>query len=157
LDVGSTQVPSQTISLPGQETVQVLDTHASPEAQTIPAEPLPLPHPTDAPQNCVLEVGSMQLPPHTISLPGQETVQALDTHASPEAQTVPAEPLPLPQPALAPQYCALEVGSMQVPPQTISLPGQETVQALDTHASPEAQTVPAEPLPLPQPALAPQY
>jgi hypothetical protein len=103
----------------------------------------------------------MQLPPQFTSLPGQVTWHPEGVQTSPsKRQFEPALPvLPVPQPAVAPQNWLLVVGSMQVPLQLISLPGQVTAHPLGVHTSPRVvQFWPALPIPpVPQPAVAPQY
>jgi hypothetical protein len=116
--------------------------------------PHALPH---APQLLGSSLTLVHVPLQLVSPDWQETAQVLDEQTWPAEHGTPAEPLPAPQPAVAPQYWLLVAGLMQLPPHAISVPGQESVHVLATQTLPEPQTDPAEPLPLPQPALAPQY
>jgi hypothetical protein len=151
--VGSTQVPLQLISLPGQVTAQPLGVQTSPlVVQFWPGLPIPpVPQPAVAPQYWLLEVGSMQVPPQSISLPGHETEHCPLPHTCPEGHATPALPEPLPHPSAAPQCWLLVDGSMQPPLQLISVPGQDTEQVPPEQTWPLGHDVPpAQPAPTPQ-------
>lgn len=99
----------------------------------------------------------MQTPPQSISAPGHDTAHTPSAQTFPFVQAAPALPPLTPQPLVAPQLARLVAGSMQLPPQSISVPGQDTAQAPWLQALPLMQTVPALPLPdTPQPTVAPQ-
>jgi hypothetical protein len=108
-------------STPEDASTQSCDTQLVPVPQAAPALPtLPTPQPAVAPQYDELVVGSMQAPPHATSPVGHVQPEPL-AHDAPVGQTAPALPTPpTPQPAVAPQYCVLAVGSMHVPPQLTS-------------------------------------
>ena len=75
----------------------------------------------------------------------------------PLVQGVPADPLPMPQPSVAPQYVGSVAGLTQAPPQLTSVPGHETEHMAALHTSPLGHIVPALPIPpVPHPAVAPQ-
>jgi hypothetical protein len=94
-----------------------LSMHPNPVVHVNPAMPPLTPQPAVAPQYVLLLVGSMHEPPHATSVPGQP--QPLVVHTAPGMQLMPALPPAVPQPAVAPQYCVLLVGSTQLPPQLI--------------------------------------
>jgi hypothetical protein len=99
----------------------------------------------------------MQVPPQLICVPGHETVHTPLAHTLPAAQAVPALPLPpAPHAPVAPHCVRLVCGSMQVPPQLICVPGQDTLHTPLAHTLPSAQAVPALPPLAPQPGVAPQ-
>jgi hypothetical protein len=86
LESGSTHVPPQSISFAGHDTWQTPFAQTLPFAQATPALPpaSPVPQPEVAPQYWRLEVGSMQIPPHSTRLAWQESWQV------PFEQTLPA-------------------------------------------------------------------
>ena len=97
-----------------------------PSPQEAPTLPPPFPQAPVAPQCALLVSGSTQVPSQLICPLGHETRQEPALQTLPEAHVVPAVPPPLPQAPLAPQLPWLVSGSMQVPPQLICVPGQET-------------------------------
>jgi hypothetical protein len=153
---GSTHVPPQLISFPGQEIWQEPLPQRLPLLQTMPVLPPPVPQRPDAPQYELFVSGSMHVPPQSISLPGQDTWQVPFAHTLPLLHAVPALPPPFPQSPVAPQYAPLESGAMHVPPQLICVPGQATAQEPFAHTFPTAQATPAVPPPFPQSPAAPQ-
>jgi hypothetical protein len=161
LVAGSMQLPPQFTSAPGQVTWHPVGVHTSPRLrQLAPALPVPAPQPVVAPQYWLLLAGSTHVPLQLISLPGQVIAQPFGVHTSPRVvQFWPALPIPpVPQPAVAPQYWLLDVGSMHVPLQLISLPGHETPHCPLAQTSPDGHCVPVLPAPpAPQPAVAPQW
>ena len=125
----STQVPLQFVNVAGQSGAHtpapqtVSPVHATP---ALPPVQLPL-----APQFELLVCGLMQVPPQLISGVGQLTPHMPPLQTSPPVHAVPAfAPLQLP---LAPQFELLVFGSMQLPPQLISVPGQETTHVPSLH------------------------
>jgi len=120
-------VPLQLISLAWHVTTQTLLLHTDPAGQLSPAVPTPpVPHCPVAPQKILLDVGSTQDPPQSISVCRHDVWHALAEQTSPEGHVVPAEPLPpVPHCPVAPQNVLLDVGSTQDPPQLTSAPGQE--------------------------------
>jgi hypothetical protein len=112
------------------------------------------------PQFC----GSVLVFVHTPGAAPQATADPGQPHAPlqvpPAAHWVPALPASaMPQPAVAPQYCVLLLGSMHAPPQFTSVPGH-----VEVHPPEPLQSWPIDwqftpPLPTPfapQPAVAPQ-
>jgi hypothetical protein len=95
----------------------------------------------------------MQVPPQLICEPGHETwhVPALQTW--PATHAVPS--LAPAQSVVAPQYPRSVCGSMQVPPQLIWPPGQDTWQVPPLQTWPEMHAAPA--LPPAQSPDAPQW
>jgi len=159
LVVGSMHEPPQLTSVPRHDVVQEPSEQTCPDGHASPAVPLsPVPHCPVAPQKMSLDVGSMQVPPQLISVPGQETWQLPLLHTCPEMQTCPALPAPaVPHPDVAPQKELLDAGSTQLPPQLISVPGQETWQVPVLHTCPSRQAIPAVPASAaPHPSVAPQ-
>jgi hypothetical protein len=159
---GSMHVPPQSTSVPGHVSVQPpAPSQTRPEAaQFRPALPAsPAPQPAVAPQYWLLCVGSMHVPLQSISLPGHETEHWPLAQTSPDGHCVPALPAsPAPQPAVAPQWCWSEVGSMHLPPQLISPLGHETEQAPPLQTCPAGHCVPGLPEPpAPHAPVAPQY
>ena len=102
------------------------------------------------------------MPLQLICVPGHDTLQLPLPQTFPPLHVVPALPAPLPvgigpQPGVAPQYVGLVFGSMHVPPQSISVPGQETWHVPFAQTFPLLHAVPALPdPPTPQAPLAPQ-
>jgi hypothetical protein len=156
LVVGSTQVPLQLISVPGHETWHELAVQTLPLAHAVPALPPPMPQSPEAPQCVRLVVGSMQIPPQLISVPGHDTWHEPLAQTVPAPQMAPTVPPPLPQSPEAPQLERLVDGSTQVPPQLIWLPGHDTWQEPLLHTFPFVQAAPALPPPLPHSPVAPQ-
>jgi hypothetical protein len=157
---GSTQMPPQSISFPGHETWQLPLPQTLPTAHEAPALPPPVAVQEPlAPQLLRLVCGSMQIPPQLISLPGHETWHVPFAHTLPLVHAAPAVPAsPKPQAPLAPQFVRLESGSMQLPLQSISVPGHETWQLPFAQTFPLLHAVPTLPAPpTPHAPLAPQY
>jgi hypothetical protein len=154
--VGSTQTPLQLTCEPGHETEQLPELQTLPLAHTAPALPLPLPQPAVAPQWVRSVLGFTQVPLQLTCEPGHETEHVPELQTLPLAHTAPALPLPLPQPAVAPQWFRSLVGSTQTPPQLTCEPGHETEQVPELQTLPLAQVVPALPPAVPQPDVAPQ-
>jgi hypothetical protein len=140
---GSTHVPLQLISLPGQDTAHIPPLQTWPEGHWTPALPAsPAPQPAVAPQWCGSEDGSTHLPPQLISLPGHETEQLPLLQTSPDGHCVPGLPAsPAPHAPVAPQYWSSLDGSMHKPLQLTSVPGHATEHLPPLHALPVAQTV----------------
>jgi hypothetical protein len=85
----------------------------------------------------------MQLPPQSTSVPGQDTPHIPPTQTWPAPHTVPAfAPMQFPE---APQKALVVCGSMQLPPQLISLPGQVTTHVPPLQAWPPGHTTPHAP------------
>ena len=103
--LGSMHWPPQLISVPAHESAQERFVHTWPGAHAFPALPAsPAPQPAVAPQNGLLVVGSMHVPPQLISLPGHDTAHSPLPHTWPGGHPWPAVPAPpTPQPAVAPQ------------------------------------------------------
>jgi hypothetical protein len=79
-------------------------------------------------------VGSTQTPLQLTWVPGHETSHAPVLQTCPFAHAVPLLPVPFePQPAVAPQCMASLVGSTQLPPQLICVPGHDTEHAPALH------------------------
>jgi len=154
---GSTHVPPQLICRPGQETPQLPFAQTLPAAHEEPALPPPTPHAPVAPQFERLVNGSMQTPPQLICKPGHDTEHVPLPQTMPTAHALPALPPATPQPAVAPQYARLVLGSTQVPPHSIWLPGQETLHVPSLQTLPLLQATPALPPGAPQPVVAPQW
>ena len=128
-----------------------------PAAHVVPALPPPTPHAPTAPQFERLVAGSMHTPPQLICEPGHETAHVPLPQTVPTAHGVPALPPATPHPALAPQFERLVSGSTHVLPQSIWVPGQETLQTPLLHTLPFVHAAPALPPATPQPADAPQF
>jgi hypothetical protein len=133
---GSMQTPLQLTCPVGQETAQPPLTQTWPVVlQSVPAEPPPIPQPTVAPQCKRSVAGTMHAPLQLTCPTAQEVEHAPALHTSPDAQIAPSL-MPMQSP-LAPQKSRLLAGWMQVPPQLICVPPQDTWQ------SPAEQTWPA--------------
>jgi len=106
-----------------------------------------------APQFELLVIGLVQVPSQLTSVPGQVRPHLPALQTNPAAHAVPA--FGATQLPLAPQLELLVAGSMQVPPQSTSVPGQTTPQVPALQTSPAGQAVPAV-VPVHAP-LAPQF
>jgi hypothetical protein len=92
-EAGSTHLPPQLTSVPGQDTEQAPALHTSPEGQSVPALPAsPTPQAPLAPQYWLSRDGSMHTPLQLISEPGQMTEHLPLLHALPAGHTVPQAP-----------------------------------------------------------------
>src|SRR5436305_1445996 len=119
-------VPPQLICVPGHETLHAPLLHTFPLVQAVPAVPEAALHVPLAPQLVELVLGSMQMPPQLICVPGHETWHVPLLHTLPLVQAVPAVPDAALHVPLAPQLVGLVLGSMQMPPQLICVPGHDT-------------------------------
>jgi hypothetical protein len=104
--------------VPGQVTAQLPLLHTCPATQTLPSfAPWQSPK---APQYPRSVCGLIQVPPQLICEPGQDTPHVPPLQTLPAGQTAPPLPTsPVPQPAVAPQFNRLVLGSMHVPLQLI--------------------------------------
>ena len=100
--------------------------------------------------------GSTHVPPQLIWPPGHETWQLPPLQTLPDAHAAPALPPPSPQPAVAPQFVRLVVGSMHVPPQLMRPAWHESAHAPPLQTCPAVHDVPVVPPPTPQAPVAPQ-
>lgn len=115
-------------------------------------------HALQLPQWAGSNRGSTQMPLHAMIGARQLVWQLPDVHTVPAPQAMPAlPPIAPPQPAVAPQLLGLVRRSMQVPPQSICDPGQETWHVPLAQTLPLPHAVPAVPPVTPHPAVAPQY
>jgi hypothetical protein len=133
------QLPPQLIWVPPHETWHRPPEQTWPAGQTFPSlAPAQSP---DAPQYVRFVSGSMQLPPHSTRLEGQESWQVPSEHTSPAAHEVPSlAPVQSPE---APQYPRSVCGLTHVPLQLICEPGQDTAQVPAPQTWPAGQTLPS--------------
>jgi hypothetical protein len=89
---------------------------------------------------------SIQTPEQSFSGGAHDAVHVPIVQVSPAEHAVPADPAsPTPQPAVAPQCWSFVEGSMQLPPQSICVGGQETEHAPLEHTWPAGHAWPQLP------------
>jgi hypothetical protein len=109
--------------------------------QLVPAEPPVTPQPRVAPQYARSVAATMHVPLQLTCPTGHEVEHEPVLHTSPAGQLVPSlAPWQLP---VAPQKSRSEAGWMQLPPQLICVPPQDTWQSPAEQTSPAGQTFPS--------------
>ena len=98
----------------------------------------------------------MHTPPQLISVPGHDTWHEPLEQTFPLVHAVPAVPAAALHAPLAPQFEGLVLGSMQMPPQLICVPGHDTWHVPLLHTLPLVHAMPAVPAAALHAPLAPQ-
>jgi hypothetical protein len=114
-------VPLQLMKPAWQSTPHALPLQMLPAPHALPALPPGAPHPGVAPQKLLFVVGSTHVPPQLMRPTWQLGLHVPALQMVPDEQGLPADPpaSAAPQPAVAPQYALLVLGSTHVPLQLI--------------------------------------
>jgi hypothetical protein len=140
---GLMHLPWQSTYPVWQESVHAPFAHTLPGMHVTPVSPLL--QFAEAPQNVKSVSGSMHLPWQLMSPAWHVSWHWPPAQTSPLGHWLPAlTPWQLP---VAPQYCVLDVGSVQAPPHTICPVMHELPQVPFEQIDPSVHAVPAEPLP----------